>query len=104
MTGGTLKVLMVAEKPSIAQSISEALSDGKYVKRKGRSPVCPVFEYEGVMCGQKARFKVTSVAGHVYNRDFPVKYSSWEHTDPLTLFDAETEKKEANGKMHLISH
>ena len=95
---------MVAEKPSIAQTIADALSDNKATKRKGRSPVCPVFDYEGKICGKNAQFRVTSVAGHIYNRDFPAKYSSWEKTDPVELFNAETIKKEANSKMKLIYH
>ena len=41
------QVLMVAEKPSIAESLAKALSGGKYSQRKGISPSVPVFEFEG---------------------------------------------------------
>ena len=81
-TSSYLKVLMVAEKPSIAKTLAEALSDTPVRQRKGRSPACPIYEYEGNISGHKALFKSTSVAGHVYNRDFPIQYSSWEHTNP----------------------
>ncbi len=42
-------VLMVAEKPSIAESLAKALSSGKYTHRKGVSPAVPVYEFEGVV-------------------------------------------------------
>ena len=63
-------VLMVAEKPSIALSITEALSRGKYTKGFG-SKSLPVYQFSGIFKGYQANFKVTSVAGHVFNRDFP---------------------------------
>jgi len=44
---------------------------------------------------------VTSVAGHVFTRDFPEKYSDWKAVEPAKLFDVETEKKEANPKVVL---
>ncbi len=35
-------------------------------------------EYEGDFYGQKAWFKVTSVAGHVYEINFPAEYNNWD--------------------------
>jgi hypothetical protein len=35
-------VLMVAEKPSIAKSIAQMLSDNKSISKKGISPVVPI--------------------------------------------------------------
>lgn len=51
-----------------------------------------------------AKFKVTSVAGHVYARDFPAVYQSWDKTDPQQLFKADTVRNEANPKAHLVDH
>lgn len=64
---------MVAEKPSIALSIAEALSRN-FVKKTGPARACPIYTYRGTFMGMSANFKVTSVAGHVYNRDFPKEY------------------------------
>lgn len=64
-------VVMIAEKPSIAQSITKALSNGKYTVREGPARSCPIYVYNGFFKGHKATFKVTSVAGHIFNRDFP---------------------------------
>ena len=64
-------VVMVAEKPSIALSITQALSGGKYTLRESAARSCPVYVYSGMFKGQRATFKVTSVTGHIFNRDFP---------------------------------
>eukprot|EP00933_Yihiella_yeosuensis_P022632 TRINITY_DN1779_c0_g1_i1.p1 TRINITY_DN1779_c0_g1~~TRINITY_DN1779_c0_g1_i1.p1 ORF type:complete len:858 (+),score=171.26 TRINITY_DN1779_c0_g1_i1:68-2641(+) len=100
-----ISVLMVAEKPSIATSLAEALSPGKkYSTRSGVSPACKVHEYEGDFYGQKAWFKVTSCAGHVYSVDFPPEYNNWDRTEPLSLFEAKVVKVEANPKLRMPKH
>jgi hypothetical protein len=73
----TVTVLMVAEKPSIAKAISEALSNGRSRSRRGVSKFCQVHEFHGDFFGQKAFFKVTSVTGHIYVADFPTEYQDW---------------------------
>lgn len=99
----TVTVLMVAEKPSIAQTLADALcTRGRANSRKGVS--LQVHEYEGEFYGQKAWFKVTSCAGHVYNIDFPPEFNAWDRTDPLTLYGARTVKNEANPKLRMPKH
>uniref|UniRef100_A0A8C5EUX9 DNA topoisomerase n=1 Tax=Gouania willdenowi TaxID=441366 RepID=A0A8C5EUX9_GOUWI len=63
-------VLMVAEKPSLAQSIAKILSKGSCSSRKGLNGACSVHEYAGSFQGQSVRFKMTSVCGHVMSLDF----------------------------------
>ena len=67
-------ILMVAEKPSIAESIAKALSGGS---AKGFKTSVPVYSYRGKFRGKPSNIKVTSVAGHVYTTDFPKKYQNW---------------------------
>ena len=62
---------MVAEKPSIAQAIAEALSHNKCSKGGGKMPV---YTFNTNFKGHNCLVKVTSVAGHVFNRDFPSKF------------------------------
>ncbi|OII73131.1 DNA topoisomerase III beta-1 [Cryptosporidium ubiquitum] len=94
-----IKVLMVAEKPSISDTISKILSNGKLVTRRAKTPV---HEFNGNFRGMNVQFKVTSVAGHVFETNFPQSYSNWEKTDPVSLFDAPIIKNESSSKM--ISH
>ncbi|XP_064209332.1 DNA topoisomerase 3-beta-1 isoform X1 [Anguilla rostrata] len=96
-------VLMVAEKPSLAQSIAKILSKGSCTSRKGLNGACSVHEYVASFSGQPARFKMTSVCGHVMSLDFIGKYNNWDKVDPAELFSkAPTEKKEANPKLNMV--
>jgi DNA topoisomerase IA len=60
-----IKVLMVAEKPSIAEVLARSLSGGRSFKGDSR---IPSHEYRGTFLGQDAAFTVTSVMGHVFRR------------------------------------
>uniref|UniRef100_A0A7I4Y7E0 DNA topoisomerase n=1 Tax=Haemonchus contortus TaxID=6289 RepID=A0A7I4Y7E0_HAECO len=94
-------VLMVAEKPLLADSIAKILSNNTASKRKGRNGVCSVSEYGGQFLGKPAFFKVTSTCGHVMSLDFPPRFNNWERIDPVELYSAPTTKIEANPKMHM---
>ena len=91
-----LTILMVAEKPSIAKAIAEALApDGSAQKRKGISPSAPVFEVRSAYLpigGQRvpASLRVTSTVGHMWSLDFPKELNDQNKVDPLELFDAPT--------------
>lgn len=73
-------VIMVAEKPSLAQSIANILSHKKCDFRKGFNGACSVHEWQGNFppTGEKVRYKMTSVCGHVMSIDFPGKYNNWD--------------------------
>lgn len=94
-------VFMVAEKPSLAQSLAEILSGKKCSSRKGFNGACSVHEWTGVFREQSVRFKMTSVCGHVMSLDFPGKYNNWDRVDPAELFRCPTEKKEATAKLRM---
>ena len=47
----------------------------------------------------KTHHVVTSVAGHVYNVDFPSSFQSWDTTSPEELFSAPTVKKPTKGSL-----
>lgn len=96
-------VLMVAEKPSLAESLAKILSNGKYKKRNGISSSCPVHEFRGsFLRDNSALFKFTSVCGHVTAVDFPNNFNNWDKVNPNDLFDAPIIKKEATPKLHLV--
>ena len=93
-------MLCVAEKPSLAGSIAQHLSDGSCVERKATQSV---HEFRGRFKNQPAHFKVTSVIGHVYTTDFAEAYQSWE-LDPARLFDAPTVRMESNPRARICEH
>ncbi|CEG78805.1 Putative DNA topoisomerase [Rhizopus microsporus] len=94
-------VLMVAEKPSLAESLSKLLApSGQYTTHKRTTPV---HEWRGMFRDQPAEFHFTSVTGHVYSLDFTKEYNSWD-IEPMKLFDAKTIKLESNPKMKITNH
>ncbi len=62
--------------------------------RRGISRAVKVHEFAGKLFNKPAFIRVTSVAGHIFTRDFPPLYQNWEGIDPFSLFDAETIAKE----------
>ncbi|XP_021926699.1 DNA topoisomerase 3-beta-like, partial [Zootermopsis nevadensis] len=95
--------LMVAEKPSLASSLANILSNGKNSSRKGSNGACYVHDWTGSFHGETIHFRMTSVCGHVMTLDFVGKYNSWDRVDPVELFSCQTEKKEANPKQRMQS-
>lgn len=93
---------MVAEKPSLAERIAYFLSKGEYESRRGATDV---FEWDGSFQGRRARFRMTSVIGHVFSLDFTSEYQGWERHTPDRLFlEATTQKCESNPKAHIVRH
>ena len=66
--------------------------------------MCHIYEYESKLFGNPAKFKVTSVAGHVFSIDFTPKYNNWDMCEPIDLFQGETIKQESNPKSRIIKH
>ncbi|CAF3581946.1 unnamed protein product [Adineta steineri] len=90
-------IFMVAEKPSLALSISQILSNGQLSSKKGFNNVCSIHEWTGrYQSNSSARYRMTSVAGHVFGLDFVPRYNNWDKVDPAELFAGETLKKEAS--------
>ena len=79
-------VIMVAEKPSLAQSLAKILSNNQMTTRKGSNGACSIHDYTGRFppTGEQVRFKFTSVCGHVMSLDFVGKYNSWDKVDPVS--------------------
>ncbi|GKY93229.1 hypothetical protein MPSEU_000290600 [Mayamaea pseudoterrestris] len=100
--GSMIKVLHVAEKPSIADAIAKGLAAGSIVRRSGKS--LPVHEFTNppfpkAPHAASCQHVVTSVAGHVYSVDFPAQYQSWDAVDPAELFSAPITRKPNQGSV-----
>lgn len=80
-------IFMVAEKPSLALSISQILSNGQLSSHKGFNNVCTVHEWTNrFQSNPSARYRMTSVAGHVFGLDFVPRYNNWDKVDPVRSF------------------
>ena len=79
---------MVAEKPSIAQTLAATFSDGRAQKRNGVSKVSAVHDYTGTFMGHSAKFRVTATVGHMFSLDFDPEYNDWNKHSPVELFSA----------------
>lgn len=79
-------VLMVAEKPSLAEALAKIMSHGDHTSRRGSNGACSIHEWNGTFRGSPVRFKMTSVCGHVMALDFVGRFNSWDAVDPVSFF------------------
>jgi len=90
--GGAIRVLNVAEKPSVAKAVAGILSRGSMQSRAGRSQYNRVFEFNYAIHGQACRMLVTSVTGHLMELEFEDRFRRWHSCDPADLFHAPVRK------------
>ncbi|KAI0755898.1 prokaryotic type I DNA topoisomerase [Irpex lacteus] len=81
-----MRVLCVAEKPSIAKSITQILSGGQFTTRPSSNKYIKNYDFNYHYTN--SQFTVTSVTGHLLDHEFDSQYSSWSSCDPFDLFDA----------------
>ncbi|KIM83269.1 hypothetical protein PILCRDRAFT_783465 [Piloderma croceum F 1598] len=86
-----MKVLCVAEKPSIARSISAILSGGQFTTRPSANKYIKNFDFNYPQTN--SIYTVTSVSGHLTAHDFGDAYRTWNSCDPFVLFDVPIETK-----------
>lgn len=81
-----MKILNVAEKPSVAKSISHIMNRECRTER-GKSKYCPNIHFT-----HNCEMIFTSVLGHIYTQEFAGRYG-WKECDPCELFVAPIEKR-----------
>ncbi|KAG2735808.1 hypothetical protein G9P44_002022 [Scheffersomyces stipitis] len=88
-----MKILCVAEKPSIAREVSRILSGGRFTTRNSRNKFIKNYDftYNFTSLGV-CDVTMTSVVGHITNMDFPPAYQ-WGRCVPGRLFDVEVIEK-----------
>ena len=97
-----MSVLMIAEKPSLAKSLAQILSNGNLTVRNSNVS-CPVYEYRNSFLNNRnILFKFTSVCGHVFSVDFEDRFKNWDKSEPIELYDARIIRNEANPKMKIV--
>ncbi|KAE9604181.1 putative DNA topoisomerase transcription factor interactor and regulator CCHC(Zn) family [Lupinus albus] len=89
----TVTVLNVAEKPSVAKSVSAILSRNQGLRvREGRSRYNKIFEFSYSIRGQPCQMLFTSVTGHLMELEFEDRYRKWHSCDPADLYHAPVRK------------
>ncbi|KAJ7899089.1 prokaryotic type I DNA topoisomerase, partial [Mycena leptocephala] len=85
-----MRVLCVAEKPSIAKSIAQILSGGQLTSVSSDANKY-IRNYDFDYPQTRAQFTVTCVSGHLTSHDFPDTHRKWYSCDPISLFDVAVE-------------
>uniref|UniRef100_A0AC35GDF6 DNA topoisomerase n=1 Tax=Panagrolaimus sp. PS1159 TaxID=55785 RepID=A0AC35GDF6_9BILA len=89
-----IELLMVAEKPSMAQELSNMLAQGAWVNRSSCSNgAIPVFRFSMMFHGYKANVRMTSTLGHIQKLDFGPEVTRNQTEE---LFEADVVTSEAN--------
>ncbi|KAG7195628.1 DNA topoisomerase [Scheffersomyces spartinae] len=99
-----VRVLCVAEKPTIARQVSGVLSGGSFRTRNGKSKYNKNFEFT-YNFGQwgYAQVVMTSVSGHLLLIDFPSNYG-WDKVTPGRLFEAPITEVVPNDKKDIYNN
>lgn len=93
--GRAIRVLNVAEKPSVAKAVAGILSknqQGGMRVRDGRSRFNKIFEFNYAINGQPCHMSFTSVTGHLMELDFDDRVRKWHSCDPVDLYHAPVRK------------
>ena len=92
ITDKKINILMIAEKPTIAKTITEILSNNNYKDNSYKEGWC-IYEFNSHFKKIPAHFTISSVAGHIYRQDFLNEHRNWENIDPYDLYKVKTIKK-----------
>ncbi|KAG7664854.1 TOP3 [[Candida] subhashii] len=88
-----MKVLCVAEKPSIAKSVAQTLGGGRVTIRNTKSKYIKNYDFTFIFPGVgSCDVTMTSALGHITGLDLPECYG-WGKCPPGRLFDAEVLEK-----------
>ncbi|KAI9362498.1 DNA topoisomerase [Zopfochytrium polystomum] len=72
-----MKVLCVAEKPSVAKAVAGILSGNHYTVRPSPSKFNLNYVFPSTFEGTRCEVVMTSVTGHLFGLDFPPEYKRW---------------------------
>ncbi|KAK6459250.1 DNA topoisomerase [Scheffersomyces xylosifermentans] len=88
-----MKILCVAEKPSIAKEVSKILSGGRFTTRNSKNKYIKNYDFKFNFPNfGTCDVTMTSVVGHMTNLDFPPSFQ-WGKCVPGRLFDADIIEK-----------
>jgi DNA topoisomerase-3 len=83
-----MKILCVAEKPSIAKAVSQILSGGRLDTIGTNITFIKNYKFSSRFPGWgECDVVFTSVAGHLTECDFDVQWKKWKQCAPVALFE-----------------
>ncbi|KAL7920535.1 DNA topoisomerase [Trichoderma austrokoningii] len=85
-----MRVLCVAEKPSISKAVASHLSGGSMATHNTRNKYIKNYAFDfdfGQQWGSSS-VTMTCVTGHLTNVEFTSEYKNWSHPPPESLFTA----------------
>ncbi|EHK41268.1 hypothetical protein TRIATDRAFT_249816 [Trichoderma atroviride IMI 206040] len=85
-----MRVLCVAEKPSISKAVAGHLSGGSFATHNTRNKYIKNYSFDfdfGQQWGSSS-VTMTCVTGHLTNVEFTNEYKNWSHPPPESLFTA----------------
>ncbi|KAI9102732.1 DNA topoisomerase [Phlyctochytrium arcticum] len=83
-----MKVLCVAEKPSIAKSVAQLVSGGNVQTSGTGHMYVKNYSFSHTFNGQPCQVVMTALLGHIMETDFPQEYKNWQSMPPMSLFEA----------------
>mgnify|MGYP002150050384 CR=1 FL=1 len=87
-----LKALNVAEKPSVAKTIKDLLSEGNSKSLKSFSKYNPVFQFNQKTKDKEYEFLVTSIRGHMIDYKIPDNLKNWDMDTIRQIYDITLER------------
>ena len=97
-----VNVLMIAEKPSIARTISKILCGNNKLNDLSKEKGWCYFSFQGKFKGKLANFVVSSVSGHIYQTEFLNKHRKNKSIE--NLFNVPLVKIECNDDSFLMTN
>ncbi len=83
----SIRVLNVAEKPSVAREASKVLSRNSARYKRSNQGNTGCWEFPFTVQGTQCTMVFTSVAGHLMSTDFKEPYNKWRSCAPIELYD-----------------
>ena len=95
-----IRVLNVAEKPSVAKEVSRVLNGGSLPpSRRGPSQYNTIYEFPYTVENRQCTMAFTSVTGHLMEVDFEPAHKNWKGCNPGVLIEgAPVVKRVAHNK------
>ena len=83
-----IRVLNVAEKPSVAKEVSRVLNGGSLPPcRRGPSQYNAIWEFPYTVENRQCTMAFTSVTGHLMEVDFEPAHKGWHSCNPGVLIE-----------------